>query len=566
MATTTAPTDSPLPSRETVSVGPTPRWRGIVAAVLAALAALAVAELVAGIVRGNTSPVVSVGEWVIDHVPPFVKEFAVSTFGTNDKPALIGGTLVLLIVFAVVIGALSTRRRWVGIAGIVAFGLAGVGAALTRPGAGPSAAFASLVGTGVALAVFLFLLPPQRTSATHIDADDGLADGPDEPQVRNAPVETGAPQQHLKRETSIPGRPSAPPGFDRRAFLVRAAAVGGASIVVAGAGKALQGRFDVSAARSGVKLPAPASPAAPLPAGVDLDRAGLTPFMTSNADFYRVDTALIAPQISPESWQLTIHGMVDHELTFSYDDLLNHDLVERNITLVCVSNEVGGSYAGTARWLGVPLKDLLDQAGVNPAADQLVSRSTDGWTAGTPTAAVMDGRDALVAIGMNGEPLPINHGFPARLVVPGLYGYTSATKWLTELELTTFDAFDAYWVQRTWAKKAPIKTLTRIDTPRGLSSIPAGRTAVAGVAWAIHRGIDQVEVRIDDGPWRPARLGEVPNNDTWRQWVFDWDATSGSHNIAARATDSTGQLQTEDRANPIPDGASGWHSIVTLVQ
>jgi DMSO/TMAO reductase YedYZ molybdopterin-dependent catalytic subunit len=289
------------------------------------------------------------------------------------------------------------------------------------------------------------------------------------------------------------------------------------------------------------------------------------PFITPNAEFYRIDTALVAPQIRPGSWKLDVGGMVDRPFTLSYQDLLDRPLVERDLTLVCVSNEVGGRYTGTARWLGVSLRDVLMEAGVQPGADQLVSRSADGWTAGTPTSVVMDGRDALIAIGMNGEPLPVSHGFPARLVVPGLYGFVSATKWLVELELSTFASFDPYWARRGWAKQAPIKTMARIDTPRGLASLPAGRVAIAGMAWAPHRGIKAVEVGIDGGAWQQARLGDVPSNDTWRQWVLEWDAPPGRHTITVRATDGDGALQTPDRAAPIPDGASGWHSIVVLV-
>jgi DMSO/TMAO reductase YedYZ molybdopterin-dependent catalytic subunit len=257
--------------------------------------------------------------------------------------------------------------------------------------------------------------------------------------------------------------------------------------------------------------------------------------------------------------------MVDNPITLTYEDLLERELVERDITLVCVSNEVGGPYAGNAQWLGVPLADLLREAGVQDGADQIVSRSVDGWTAGTPTELALDGRDAMIAIGMNREPLPIERGFPARMVVPGLYGYTSACKWITEIELTTFDAYDVYWVERGWAQVAPIKTMARIDTPQGLGNVQAGPAVIGGVAWAIHRGISGVEVRIDGGPWQPARLGEVPSVDTWRQWAFDWEATSGRHTIEARAIDGTGEVQTDQRAEPIPDGASGWHQVVVIV-
>ncbi len=532
--TTTLETPDRSPSASATGV---PRLAGVVAAVVAALTALAVAELVAGLVATATSPVLSVGEWVIEHVPAGAKDFAIRTFGTNDKPALVAGTLAGVLVFAVVIGALSARRRIIGVVGIAAFGAIGAATALTRPGATAVAALPSVVGTAVAIAVLLLLLRPVA-----------------------APAPPHAPATDDRGEPVVPA-----PGFDRRHFVVTSVGVAAAALVAGGVGRLLQRRFDVEGVRNALSLPAPASAAPPLPAGVDLGVPGIVPFMTKNADFYRVDTALVVPQLSPATWELKIHGMVERELTLSYADLLARNVVERDITMICVSNEVGGPYASHARWLGVPLKDLLDEVGVRPGADQLVSRSSDGWSAGTPTAAVTDGRDALVAFAMNGEPLPVEHGFPARIVVPGLYGFTSATKWLVDIELTTMGAYDAYWVQRGWGKTAPIKTLTRIDTPRGLVSVAPGKVPIGGVAWAIHRGIKGVEVKIDDGPWQPARLGAVPNADTWVQWVLDWDATPGSHSITARATDATGTVQTEARANPIPDGASGWHSIVALV-
>jgi hypothetical protein len=260
-----------------------------------------------------------------------------------------------------------------------------------------------------------------------------------------------------------------------------------------------------------------------------------------------------------------VHGLVDRELEITFGDLLRRNVVERVITLTCVSNEVGGKLVGNATWLGVPIADILDEAGAQPGADQLKSTSADGWTAGTPVATVTHGRDALLAFGMNGEPLPVEHGFPARMIVPGVYGYVSATKWLTDLELTTFDAFDGYWAKRGWAARAPIKVQSRIDVPKPLATVAAGRVAVAGVAYAQQRGIDRVEVRVDDGPWQRARLAEEASIDTWRQWVWDWDATPGRHNIEARATDATGETQPEARADPFPDGATGWHSIVVRV-
>ncbi len=527
---TTSTIDPPAGDRPSAPVASLRWWQGALAGLVAAGAALGVAQLVSGLLRGTTSPVVSVGEWVIDHVPVAVKEFAIRQFGTNDKPMLILGTVVVLGIFAVVIGILAVRRLWVGTAGILLFGLIGASTAVTRPSATARSAIPATVGTVAAVAVLAYLL---RGSLRPRDLD--------------------------------PTSPS-PTTLDRRHFLIGAAAISGAALAVGGVGRYLAQRFDVSAVRSAISLPRARSAATPLPTGAELGIEGITPFVTSNDTFYRVDTALSAPQVSPTDWSLTIKGMVDRNLSFTYDDLLaRDDIIERDITLVCISNEVGGPYAGNARWLGVPLADLLEEAGVQDGADQLVSRSVDGWTAGTPTRDVLDGRDALVAFGMNGEPLPVNHGFPVRLVIPGVYGYNSATKWLTELELTTFGAYDAYWASRGYAQQGPLKTLTRIDTPRGLATIPAGRTAIGGVAWAIHRGIDAVEVKVDDGPWMPTRLGEVTNGDSWRQWAIDWVATPGSHTLTARSTDANGELQSEERAEPLPDGASGWHSVVVLV-
>jgi DMSO/TMAO reductase YedYZ molybdopterin-dependent catalytic subunit len=286
--------------------------------------------------------------------------------------------------------------------------------------------------------------------------------------------------------------------------------------------------------------------------------------VTRNADFYRVDIALSVPQVLVDDWALRVHGMVRRPMTLTFAELTAREVVEADITMTCVSNQVGGGLLGNARWLGVRLDDLLADAGIRPGADQVVGRSVDGYTCGFPVAA-LDGRDALVAFGMNGEPLPLEHGFPARLVVPGLYGYVSATKWLSEIELTTFDRFDQYWVPRGWDARAPIKTSSRIDTPRGLARLPAGRTAVAGVAWAQTRGIDAVDVRVGDGPWRPAELAAALGDTTWRQWVHWWDATPGRHTLAVRATDGTGAIQTAERSEPRPNGSSGLHEVVVIV-
>ncbi|MDQ3470518.1 MAG: molybdopterin-dependent oxidoreductase, partial [Actinomycetota bacterium] len=283
-------------------------------------------------------------------------------------------------------------------------------------------------------------------------------------------------------------------------------------------------------------------------------------------DFYRIDTALVAPQLPTADYALRIFGMVDNEIELSYEELLEREMIEVDVTLTCVSNEIGGRLVGNARWLGTRLDDLLAEAGVQSGADQVVGRSVDGFECGFPVSVATDGRDALVAVGMNGEPLPIEHGFPVRLVVPGLYGYVSATKWLTEIELTTFADFDHYWLKRGWAQEAPIKLMSRIDTPRGLSTVPAGTVAVAGVAWEQTVGIEGVEVQIDDGEWQPAELGEAPSDDTWVQWVLRWEAEAGRHNVRVRAIDKNGDIQTDERAEPIPDGASGHHQIVVIVE
>jgi DMSO/TMAO reductase YedYZ molybdopterin-dependent catalytic subunit len=303
-----------------------------------------------------------------------------------------------------------------------------------------------------------------------------------------------------------------------------------------------------------------------LPATVAVDVADMTPFVTPNADFYRIDTALVAPQVRTSDYTLRIHGMVDDEIELSFEDLLRREMVERDITLTCVSNEVGGRYVGNARWLGTRLDDLLREAGVQPGADQVVGRSADGFECGFPVADAMDGRDALVVVGMNGEPLPVEHGFPVRLVVPGLYGYVSATKWLRSIELTRREDVDGYWVPLGWAKDAPILTQSRIDAPRNDDPVPAGDIPVAGVAWAPDRGIAGVEVRIDDGEWRPATISQPVSEATWVQWLYTWiGAAPGRHSIDVRATDGTGEVQTDQTTPPAPDGARGHHRIFVNV-
>ena len=509
------------------------RIRGAIVGLVTAMFALAVAELLAGVIDDQASPIVAVGGSAIDATPEWLKDFAIRTFGQNDKTALVVGIVVVLTIVAIVVGIASLRRPWVGYVGLGVLGLVGAVAAMSRPDAGQLAMVPSVAGVGAGALVLARLL---------------AAAGADEHRPRTLPVET-------------------PGDFDRRRFLFTSATFGAAAVVVGVAGRTLGAkRFGVAeASRDTLTIPAPEGPAPPRPPGVSLDVPGISPFITPNDDFYRVDTALIVPRVDATAWRLRIHGMVDRELELSLDDLLSRPLVERDLTLTCVSNQVGGGYAGNARWIGAPLKPILEEAGVHPGADQLVSRSADGFTAGSPTSVVLDGRDAILAVAMNGEPLPFAHGFPVRMIVPGLYGYVSATKWLTELELSTFEAFDPYWVERGWAPNGPVKTESRIDTPRERATLPAGPVTVAGVAWAQHRGIDLVEVRIDGGAWQPARLADVDTTDTWRQWSFAWSANPGRHTVEVRATDGEGITQTGERVPPFPDGATGWHSVAVTV-
>jgi DMSO/TMAO reductase YedYZ molybdopterin-dependent catalytic subunit len=533
------------------------------AGLLAAAVALGAAQLVAGVVRPASSPVVAVGDAVITMVPESVKSFAIATFGQNDKTALVTGTLIVVALYACALGVLALRSRWVGVAGVALFGLVGVVAALTRSGAGWADALPSVVAAAVGIVALFRLLRPLGLSASAPASAD-----PSEP-VRSGDDLPVADKEVLDRLRGVLASGDRKgPGLDRRRFLATSGIALGAAVVTGGGGLLLQRRFDVADARSALRLPTPASAAASAPAGADLagQVPGLTPLITRNGDFYRVDTAISAPQIRPATYRLTLTGMFDSPRTYRLSDLFSRpDLIERDVTLSCVSNEIGGDLIGTARWIGVPLGAFLRENGVQTRSTQLVCRSSDGMTIGTPTSAALDVADAMLAFGMNGEPLPVEHGFPVRMVVPGLYGYVSACKWLTSIEASTFEAFDAYWVDRGWAQQAPVKTGSRIDTPAPVRSFPAGRRPIAGVAWAPGRGISRVEVKVDDGDWQDAQLSAPVVDDIWRQWMLPYDFTPGSHLVTVRATDGQGRLQTEQRADPIPDGATGWHSIRVLV-
>lgn len=474
---------------------------------------LGVSHALAAALAPLSSPFLAVGAAAVDATPEPVKDFAVRTFGERDKLVLLAGMAVVIATLAAGIGIAARRRPAVGYWALALLGAVGCAAALGRPGSSPAWALPAVVGTLTGLGAFALLFRPE-------DSEDGT--------VR----------------------------IGRRRLLGVFAGAGAAGL----AGWAAGGATDVEKARRDVVLPEPASPA---PQAEGIAREGLTPYLTPAEDFYRVDTALSVPRIDPDDYVLRIGGRVGRPLEYTYRQLLDMPLIERDVTLSCVSNEIGGTLAGNARWLGVRLSDLLDLARPEKGADQLVSRSADGWTCGTPAADCRDGRDAMLAVGMNGRPLPVEHGFPVRMIVPGHYGYVSATKWLTEIELSSFGDFDAYWTRRGWAERTDIKTASRIDTPR--SKARQGAVAVAGVAWAQHRGISAVEVQVDDGPWNEADLAPVTSDDTWRQWVWEWRAEPGEHLLRVRATDGEGDLQEEEESEPFPSGATGLHTVRVTV-
>ncbi|REK23115.1 MAG: hypothetical protein DWQ40_02580 [Actinobacteria bacterium] len=495
---------------------------------LAAGLALGVSELVAGLVGSLPSLIESLGNWVIDVVPPPVKDWAIDVFGTNDKLALLIGIGLVTLILGALVGLFARKRFWLAVVVFAGFGVVAALAGARDPA----------VSFGIAV------IPGALAAITGLGALQWLYALGEE-----KPAEEGEPSPA------------------RRAFLVGAGAVLGAAALSASFGRVLleRGRI-IAAGRSEVMLPTPVETVPPVPGPANFDIDGLSPIVTPNSDFYRIDTAFAVPRINLPEWTLSITGRVDRPYELSYGDLMDMDMVERHITLSCVSNRVGGNLVDNAKWLGVPLSEILNRARVSDDAEQLVGRDVDGFTVGFPVEAAFDGRDALVAVGMNGEPLPFEHGFPARLVVAGLYGYVSATKWLSEIELTGWDEFDAYWVPRGWSKEAPIKTQSRIDTPNNGSVIEAGGRSIAGVAWAPHRGISGVEVQVDqDGQWVEAEMSEPLSKNSWVQWRIPWDPDPGQHMIRVRATDGEGNTQTEETSPPAPNGATGYHTIRVTV-
>jgi DMSO/TMAO reductase YedYZ molybdopterin-dependent catalytic subunit len=518
-------TTAPDPVRSRI-----PRAPAALFGVLAVGAALGVGHLVAGIVSPASSPFLAVGDAVIRLSPQWLTEFAKSTFGTADKPILLAGMAVVIAIVAAVAGLAARRTPTPGVVVVAVLGVLGFVAVVLAPAFAPL----DLVAPAAALVTGVVVFRRLHERALRAYADD----------------------------------PGSGAQVSRRGVLVGSAAVGVAALGAAAGGLALGGgvgnsRQTVTRQLARVRL---AERAPAIPAGAAFPELGTPTFVTPNPDFYRVDVALRVPTQAAEDWSMRIHGMVDNELTLTFDDLLARPLVERTVTLTCVSNEVGGRYLSTANFIGVDLRELLLEAGVAPGAEQLFTTSIDGWTAGTPTDVVLEeGRGALLAIGMNGEALPPEHGFPVRMVVPGLYGFVSATKWIADMEVTTFDTKQSYWLQRDWAQRAPIKTQSRIDSPRAFDSAPAGRVTVAGIAWSQPVGIERVEVRMDGGPWQEAELGAPVNTDTWRMWHVAFDLEPGSHTVQARATNRDGETQTEERVPPIPDGASGWPATIFQV-
>jgi DMSO/TMAO reductase YedYZ molybdopterin-dependent catalytic subunit len=511
------------------------RWSGAgarlgFAGAVAVGAALATGELLAGLLSGVPSPLLAVAQLLIDVQPPGAKEVVVALFGTADKVAFQLLIVVVALLIGALLGRLADRRPTAASAVIMAFVAAGFLASVRDASASLTlAAAAAGIEAVVGISVLRRLVDLARAPG---DERAGM------------------------------------PDWRRRSLLQAGGALAIGSFIAGAAGRyLLEGQRAPVAAGTPPTAPRPAE----LPSGADiattdLSAAGLTPIVVPNDDFYRIDTALVVPNVDREQWTLRVTGLVDREVTLTFDQLVALPIVEQYVTIACVSNEVGGDLVGNAKWTGVALRDVLAMAGVQPAADQLVGRSVDGFTAGMPIEWVMDeSRLPMIAVAMNGVPLPRAHGYPARLIIPGLYGYVSATKWLSALELTRFDQFEGFWVPRGWAVRAPVLTQSRIDVPHQGNRFPAGRVPIAGVAWAPDRGIDAVEVKIDDGPWQRATLSSPISKATWVQWRYAWDATPGSHQIEVRATDGTAEVQTDARSAPAPDGARGHHSIGVTV-
>jgi DMSO/TMAO reductase YedYZ molybdopterin-dependent catalytic subunit len=500
------------------------RWSGWLIGVSSVVAGLAMAQLVSSLKNGLTNPVVSIGNQIIDHVPGGVKEFAIKVFGVNDKTALVVSICIVLLAFAIAIGrAFASGNTKFAFSMVVILTLIGVAASLFDSRATALSPFPSLVAGGTAILVL-------RWFKGQVDA--------------------------IKPSDN---------SVNRRELLRMFGLIGLGVAATLGAAKFLRDHASAQLQKINIALPKPLKFLPVPPSDPALTITGLSTLFTPNSEFYRIDTAIDVPHISIDSWRLKIDGMVANPREFTYQELISRPVFEMDDTIACVSNQVGGALVGNARWLGIRLDDLIKEASPSASADQVMGYSSDGFSAGFPFA-VLDGRNAMIAIGMNGQPLPVEHGFPARIIVPGLYGYVSATKWLTDIELTRFDQKQGYWIPRGWSALGPIKTESRIDTPWDGSTLKSATTAIAGVAWAPTRGISRVEVRVSEGPWRDATLGPELAKTTWRQWWIDWPATPGQFSISVRATDGTGVRQSSRQIPVVPNGAEGWHTIHVTVR
>ncbi|MDR4533368.1 molybdopterin-dependent oxidoreductase [Glutamicibacter sp. PS] len=512
---------------------PIRRWPFALVGIVSGALLFGAAELMSVFFAAAASPVVAIGSWLIDFSPPAVKDLAIALFGVYDKVALFVVIGLVSLLIATAIGRLAAAWLPAALALAAALGLLLVAAVLTRASTGPRDMLPTLFGVLLGLCTLTLMTGRARR------------------------VASAAPAGNAAEQTAGRG------GHTRRDFL-RLSSLG---LVLAGvmaaSGRALSSAHSTfRVAVDQVRLPAPARRAAALPDDVAVKLAAMPPFVTPNEEFYRIDTALSVPRIDPTTWSLRVHGLVEHEITMDFDQLLGQELVETWVTLTCVSNPVGGDLIGNAKWLGYPIRELMARAKPLPQADMVLSTSHDGFSASTPLAALTDGRDALLAVGMNGAPLPAEHGFPVRMVVPGLYGYVSATKWVIDLEVTRFADKQAYWTTRGWSARGPIKFSSRIDVPRGFAQVPAGDLMLGGTAWAQRSGITRVEVQLDGGRWHAAQLAAAAGIDSWRQWSFPVRGLApGTHTARVRAYDGVGQLQSEQRANPVPNGSSGWHEV-----